>query len=245
MVRTHWWRQILLLAEPDEQSGPVHRDRWPAGRRADSRHRGWRAGHFRWFGRFHGFRCCCIRTGWGRYSWRAGDLSDQQCFLRSTGRYPDGFGRRPDQRFHRHQTARERYHRHLGTLAAFAGFAFLLAPDGKPIGVVTQPAFTWLAQGRFLTNLPIPDLGGTKWVGIPVLTVIFLIVTILFHVLMRYTTFGRSIYALGGNPTAARLAGINLDRLRIIMFVLSGSVAGLTGVLLTSRTTSGNPVNGT
>jgi len=133
----------------------------------------------------------------------------------------------------------------LGTLAAFAGFAFLLAPDGKPIGVVTQPAFTWLAQGRFLTNLPIPDLGGTKWVGIPVLTVIFLIVTILFHVLMRYTTFGRSIYALGGNPTAARLAGINLDRLRIIMFVLSGSVAGLTGVLLTSRTTSGNPVNGT
>ena len=40
----------------------------------------------------------------------------------------------------------------LGTLAAFGGIAFLLAPEGKPIGVLTQPAFTWLAQGRFLTD---------------------------------------------------------------------------------------------
>lgn len=132
----------------------------------------------------------------------------------------------------------------LGTLAAFAGFAFLLAPDGKPVGVLTQPAFTWLAQGRFLTNLDIPPLAGTKWTGIPVLTVILVIVTVLVHVLMRYTDFGRAIYAIGGNPTAARLAGINLTRIRIMMFVLSGGIAGLAGVLLTARTTSGNPING-
>lgn len=132
----------------------------------------------------------------------------------------------------------------LGTLAAFAGFAFLLAPDGKPVGVLTQPAFTWLAQGRFLTDLNIPPLAGTKWTGIPVLTVILVIVTILVHILMRYTDFGRAIYAIGGNPTAARLAGINLTRIRILMFVLSGGIAGLAGVLLTARTTSGNPING-
>ena len=48
----------------------------------------------------------------------------------------------------------------LGTLAAFAGLAFLLAPDGKPVGVVTQPDFTWLATGRFPAELPIPPLGG-------------------------------------------------------------------------------------
>lgn len=132
----------------------------------------------------------------------------------------------------------------LGTLAAFAGFAFLLAPDGKPVGVLTQPAFTWLAQGRFLTDLNIPPLAGTKWTGIPVLTVILVIVTVLVHILMRYTDFGRAIYAIGGNPTAARLAGINLTRIRILMFVLSGGIAGLAGVLLTARTTSGNPING-
>lgn len=132
----------------------------------------------------------------------------------------------------------------LGTLAAFAGFAFLLAPAGKPIGVFTQPSFTWLAQGRLLTNLGIPALDKSKWTGIPVLSVILVIVAILVHIVMRYTDFGRAIYAIGGNATAARLAGINISRMRVLMYVLSGGIAGLAGVLLTARTTSGNPVNG-
>ncbi len=133
----------------------------------------------------------------------------------------------------------------LGTLAAFAGFAFLLAPEGKPIGVLTQPDFTWMAQGRFLTESAIPPLGGSNWTGIPVLTVILVIVAILIHILMRYTDFGRAIYAIGGNPTAARLAGINISQVRIVMYMISGGIAGLAGVLLTARTTSGNPINGT
>lgn len=132
----------------------------------------------------------------------------------------------------------------LGTLAAFAGIAFLLAPDGKPIGVVTQPDFTWLARGRLFTELPIPPLGGSAWTGVPVLTVILVLVTVIFHVLMAYTSFGRAIYAIGGNQTAARLAGININRIRMMMYMLSGGVAGLAGVLLTARTTSGNPING-
>jgi ribose/xylose/arabinose/galactoside ABC-type transport system permease subunit len=132
----------------------------------------------------------------------------------------------------------------LGTLAAFAGFAFLLAPDGKPVGVMTQPNFTWLAQGRFLEDAAIPALGGAKWTGIPVLTVILVIVAIFAHILMSYTDFGRAIYAIGGNATAARLAGINLSRVKILMYMLSGGIAGLSGVLLAARTTSGNPING-
>ena len=133
----------------------------------------------------------------------------------------------------------------LGTLAAFGGIAFLLVPEGKPVGVLTQPEFTWLAQGRFLTDYPIPPLGGSKWTGIPVLTVILVVVAIFVHILMSYTDFGRAIYAIGGNATAARLAGINLSRVRVLMYMLSGAIAGLAGVLLTSRTTSGNPINGT
>jgi len=132
----------------------------------------------------------------------------------------------------------------LGTLAAFAGFAFLLAPEGKPVGVMTQPAFTWLAQGRFLEDAAIPALGGAKWTGIPVLTVILVIVAIFVHILMSYTDFGRAIYAIGGNATAARLAGINLSKIKILMYMLSGGIAGLSGVLLAARTTSGNPING-
>lgn len=132
----------------------------------------------------------------------------------------------------------------LGTLAAFGGIAFLIAPEGKPVGVMTQPQFTWLAQGRFLTDLPLPQLGNTDWPGIPVLTVVLLIVVFIAHFLMSFTDFGRSIYAIGGNDIAARLAGINLSRVRVLMYMFCGSVAGLAGVLLTARTTSGNPING-
>jgi ribose transport system permease protein/L-arabinose transport system permease protein len=132
----------------------------------------------------------------------------------------------------------------LGTLAAFAGIAFLLAPDGKPIGVVTQSDFTNLARGRLFLDLPIPPLNGSDWTGIPILTVILVIVAAIFHIIMAYTDFGRAIYAVGGNAVAARLAGINLNRVRLFMYVLSGGVAGLAGVLLTARTTSGNPING-
>ncbi len=132
----------------------------------------------------------------------------------------------------------------LGTLAAFAGLAFLVAPDGKPVGVVTQPEFTWLGTGRLFADAPVPPMGGTPWTGIPVVFVVLLVVAVIFHVLMRYTDYGRSIYAIGGNATAARLAGIDLRRVRIMMYVLSGAVAGLAGVVLTARTTSGNPING-
>ncbi len=132
----------------------------------------------------------------------------------------------------------------LGTMAAFAGTAFLLAPNGKPIGVVTQPNFTWLAQGRLWKDAAVHTLNGSKWTGVPVLTVILLVVVIVMHILMRYTSFGRAVYAIGGNATAARLAGINVTTMKIRMFMISGGIAGLAGVLLASRTTSGNPING-
>jgi ribose transport system permease protein/L-arabinose transport system permease protein len=61
---------------------------------------------------------------------------------------------------------------------------------------------------------------------------------------MKYTDLGRSIYALGGNATAARLAGINLTRVRLTIYAFSGTLAGLGGVLLAARTTSGAPLNG-
>jgi ribose/xylose/arabinose/galactoside ABC-type transport system permease subunit len=132
----------------------------------------------------------------------------------------------------------------LGTLAAYAGLAFLVAPGGHPIGVLTQQDFIWLGSGRILQSLPVPNLHGEHWTGIPVIFIVLVIVATFFHVLMRYTSFGRAIYAIGGNETAARLAGINVRRIKLTMYTLSGATAGLAGVLLTARTTSGNPING-
>ncbi|MEA2027141.1 MAG: ABC transporter permease [Chloroflexota bacterium] len=133
----------------------------------------------------------------------------------------------------------------LGTMAAFAGLAFLVAPDGKPVGVITQPDFTWLATGRLFPELPLPELaGGRPWTGVPMLFLVFVLVAVIYHVIMKYTDFGRAVYAIGGNSVAARLAGINVNRMKIGMYMLCGATAGLAGVLLTARTTSGNPING-
>jgi ribose transport system permease protein len=61
---------------------------------------------------------------------------------------------------------------------------------------------------------------------------------------MRSTDIGRNIYAIGGNANAARLAGINVEKYRFSVFVLSGLVCGIAAVLLTARATSGQPSSG-
>ena len=125
----------------------------------------------------------------------------------------------------------------LGTFAGFRGIAFLIAPNGYPIPVPTSPSFTWLGSGRVLQTSGFVE-------GIPVILLILLLVAVIGHVLLKYTDFGRSVYALGGNAIAARLAGINITSVRLTMYIFSGVVAGLAGVLLTARTTSGAPLNG-
>ena len=124
----------------------------------------------------------------------------------------------------------------LGTFAAFRGIAFLIAPNGYPVGVGTKVDFTWLGSGRLFQS--------DAFVGVPVILVILILIAVMGHVLMKYTDLGRSIYALGGNATAARLAGINLTRVRLTIYAISGTLAGLGGVLLAARTTSGAPLNG-
>lgn len=116
----------------------------------------------------------------------------------------------------------------LATFSAYRGLAFIIT-DGKAVGV-RDSTFNTLGSGR-IGFVPIP--------------VIFLIaVAIAFTVLLRYTDMGRNIYAMGANATAARLAGINLDRYKLGIYAMSGAAAGLAGVLLTARTTSGQPASG-
>jgi ribose/xylose/arabinose/galactoside ABC-type transport system permease subunit len=125
----------------------------------------------------------------------------------------------------------------LGTYAGFRGLAFLIAPNGYPVPVPASPNFAWLGSGRVLQS-------GSFQEGIPVILIILIVVAVVGHVVLKYTDFGRSVYAIGGNPIASRLAGINLTKVRVAMYMFSGLLAGLAGVLITARTTAGAPLNG-
>lgn len=124
----------------------------------------------------------------------------------------------------------------LATFSAFRGVAFLIAPGGRSIGVL-DPQLGYLGSGRILQFGDFP--------GIPIAFIILVIVAVSAHFVMTSTVFGRSIYAMGGNPIAARLAGINLTKMRYSIYAISGSLAGLAGVIVTARTSSGQPASGT
>ena len=74
--------------------------------------------------------------------------------------------------------------------------------------------------------------------GVPLVGLIVVFVVVLFAYIAERTTFGRHVYAVGGNAEAARRAGINVKLIRILCFVISGSMAGLGGVILASRLNS-------
>lgn len=116
----------------------------------------------------------------------------------------------------------------LGTMAAFRGLALIMS-NGRSIAILNDD-FRWLGSG-FVGFLPMPVF-------------LMLIVAALFFVFMRFTIMGRNVYAMGGNPVVARLAGIPLTRYRIAIYTVSGIAAGLAGVILAARTGSGQPVSG-
>lgn len=84
-------------------------------------------------------------------------------------------------------------------------------------------------------------LGAGSLGPIPIAFIIVVVVYVLFHILLQRTTIGRHIYAVGGNITAARLSGINVDRTLLTVYSLSGLMAGLAGLMLAGRTNSGYP----
>lgn len=93
-------------------------------------------------------------------------------------------------------------------------------------------------------NQAIVDLSTTRLLGIPVLVYIFAIVVAVGWVLLNRTTFGRRTYAVGGNPEAARLAGIDVRRHTMLLYALSGLCCGIAAVLIMARTTTGSSTHG-
>lgn len=113
----------------------------------------------------------------------------------------------------------------LAFMTIWRGAAFLVT-DGRPVWDL-PPGFALLGGGRLL--------------GIPVPTLAMLGIFAAGHVALTATRYGRHVVACGGNPEAARLAGIRTGHVLASVYVLSGTLAALSGVLLASRMNSGQP----
>jgi ribose transport system permease protein len=113
----------------------------------------------------------------------------------------------------------------LALMTIWRGTAFVIT-EGRPVWELPE-GFADLARGRILF-VPIP-------------TLIMLVVFAVAHFVLTRTKFGRYVYAVGGNSEAARLAGIRTDRVLIQVYILSGLLSALSGILLASRVDSGQP----
>ncbi len=113
----------------------------------------------------------------------------------------------------------------LAALSAFRGMAFLFN-NGSPVFSVHE-ALEAIFYGTFL-GLPLP------------LYYLIALYAGAWYVL-RYTAFGRSVYAVGGNPNAADLSGLKVKRIQFFAFVIAGAMAGIGAVLMAARLNSGSP----
>ena len=116
----------------------------------------------------------------------------------------------------------------LAIMLMASGFAYMIA-GGTSIFKVPD-SFTWLGRGTFA--------------GIPVAVILMLFLYICAHVMMSKTKLGRAIYAVGGNSEAARLSGIQVNRVLRWVYFACGLLAGLGGVILASQLKSGSPTYG-
>lgn len=114
----------------------------------------------------------------------------------------------------------------LATLSIGAG-VLQVVTTGTQLTGVTSPAFAWLTKGEVL--------------GMPSGAVITLVIVVVLEGLLLFTTFGRAVFAVGTNPRAAFLAGTSVRRLKFTVYLLSGAIAGMAGVLLASHLNSVQP----
>ena len=113
----------------------------------------------------------------------------------------------------------------LATMLMVRGMAFIVS-KGQAVGIADEGFISF--GDTLVLGLPLP-----VWVTVACFSV--------FGVLLNHTVFGRNTLAIGGNPEAARLAGVKVERLRVWIFLLQGLVTAMAGLILASRITSGQP----
>ena len=117
----------------------------------------------------------------------------------------------------------------LGSLSIGRGLMYMIT-HGVPLSPDTPDVFSVLGQG-YVGLVPIP-------------VVIMIAMAVIFSILMRKTRFGRHVYATGGNEQAARLSGVKTGRVKLLVYMLSGLIAGIAGVVTFSRYSSAEPASG-
>lgn len=116
----------------------------------------------------------------------------------------------------------------LGSLSVASGMALVIS-KGRPISNLSD-AFR--------------VVGGGCLFGIPILIYILVVCFILGYIVLTYTKFGRYLYAIGGNEDAARASGLNVKKIILSVYIISGACAGLAGTVLASRINAGQPNSG-
>ncbi len=117
----------------------------------------------------------------------------------------------------------------LATMLAANGTALLLAQD-QTVSVSYDGTFINLGQGDFY-NIPIPAL-------------IAVVAYLIGSLVLNFTSTGRTVLAIGGNEDASRLMGLPVNRVKFLVYALSGGLAGLAGVILASQFGAGQPIEG-
>jgi len=114
----------------------------------------------------------------------------------------------------------------LGTMSAFRGISYVMN-NGEPYNV---PSYAYLGEGVVL--------------GIPISVLIFAVIILIASFILRYTRFGRYVYAIGSNREAAFHAGVNVNRNLVYIYTLTGLMVGIAAMIATSRTVSAQPTAG-
>ncbi len=116
----------------------------------------------------------------------------------------------------------------LGMMVSARGLAKWYT-QGQPVALLSD-SFTWFGKSFNILGFPLP---------LPV--IVFLIVALIFHIALRYTRYGKFTYAIGANPQAARVSGINIGNHLIKVYAMAGLLSGLAGVMTAARAASGQP----
>ena len=117
----------------------------------------------------------------------------------------------------------------LATMTIFRGLTMVYT-DGRPITGLPD-SFGLIGRG-YLFQVPMP--------------VIWMVAAfVILYILLKFTSFGRHVFALGGNEEATRLSGINTKRVKVLVYSISGLLSSISGIILTSRLNSAQPTAGT
>jgi len=114
----------------------------------------------------------------------------------------------------------------IGTMSLFRGISFIILGDQSFKGY--PASFAWFGQGYVF------------WV-ISFELVLFAVAAVVFYMLLHRTNFGRRVYAIGNNDVAAKFSGVRVERVKFILFCLTGLMSGIAAVLLTARLGSTRP----